>query len=69
MGKTIKATTLVWLRETPFDAGTAFAVADAPDVDAKDPVQIDTGTASLWLRQGKALDIAAVPPAPAKKKP
>lgn len=64
MGKIIKATTLVWLRETPFNAGTAFAVADAPDLDAKDPVQIDAGIAALWLRQGKAEDVTT----PAKKK-
>jgi hypothetical protein len=66
MGKTIKARTLVWLRETPFDAGTVFAVAEAPDVDAKDPVQIDTGMAALWLRQGKAEDVTS--PTPTKKK-
>ncbi len=66
MAKTIKAKTLVWLRDTPFDARTEFAVADVPDIDAKNPVQIDTGMAALWLRQGKAEDVSS--PTPAKKK-
>lgn len=56
----IRALTLVWLREQPHEAGTAFAVAETPDPAATDPVQVDAGTAALWLRQEKA---AEVPPA------
>ena len=50
----IQALTLVWLRDTPYDAGTEFKVVDVVDAAAKSPVQIDRGTADLWLRQTKA---------------
>lgn len=63
MSQIIVAATLVWLREQPFDAGTRFAVVDRVDTAATDPVQVDAGTAALWLRHGKATGAAA----PARK--
>ncbi len=52
--RTITAKTLVWLHDRPHDAGAKFAVVDKPDPAAKDPAQIDPGTAALWLQQQKA---------------
>lgn len=62
MSRTLSANTLIWLRDKPYDAGTVFAVADKPDPAATKPVQVDAGTADLWVREGKAAAVA-----PAKK--
>ena len=50
----IVAKTLVWLREQPHEAGTEFEVVETPDVSATAPVQVDAGTAALWLRHKRA---------------
>ena len=62
MSRTITANTLLWLRDKPYDAGTEFAVVEKPDLGATQPVEVDIGTADLWVRQGKAAEAA-----PAKK--
>lgn len=54
MGKIIVAKTLLWLREASHEAGTQFAIVDAPDPAATSPVEVDAGTAALWLRHGRA---------------
>lgn len=57
----IVAKTLVWLREQPHEAGTVFAVVEVPDPAPTGPVEIDAGTASLWLRHKTAEEVAASP--------
>jgi len=57
----IVAKTLVWLREQPHEAGTEFAVVEVPAPAATDPVEIDAGTASLWLRHKTAEVVASLP--------
>jgi len=53
----VVAKTLLWLREQSHEAGTELDVVTAPDLDAKSPVQVDAGTAALWLRHGKAAEV------------
>lgn len=55
----IVAKTLLWLREQPHEEGTEFAVVETPDPKASKPVEIDAGTAALWLRHGKAEEAKA----------
>lgn len=57
----IVAKTLLWLREQPYEAGTEFAVVETVDPAATDPVEVDAGTASLWLRRDKAGEVSTVP--------
>lgn len=55
----LRALTLLWLHERPHDAGTEFAVVENPDRAAEKPVQVDRGTAALWVRHGKAETVEA----------
>ena len=53
----IVAKTLLWLREQQHEAGTEFAVVETPAPKATKPVEVDAGTATLWLRHGKAAEV------------
>lgn len=48
MSKTVTCSTLVWLRDRQFEAGTKFAVVDVPE-QAHD---VDPATAAAWERNG-----------------
>lgn len=48
MSKTVTCSTLVWLRERPFEAGTKFNLVDAP----KSATEVDPATAAAWERNG-----------------
>lgn len=48
MYKTVTCSTLVWLREQQFEAGTTFTVVDDP----KTARQVDPTTAAAWGRNG-----------------
>lgn len=67
MAKIIRALTLKWLREKSYEAGTEFAVVDVPNPDADNPVEIDPGTADLWVRH-KTVEVVktSAPGKPAK---
>lgn len=48
MKKTVTCNRLVWLREVPHEAGTAFHVVENPEK----PKEVDPTTAAAWERNG-----------------
>lgn len=55
----LTANTLLWLHERPHERGTEFKVVEKPDPAATKPVEVDPGTAALWQRRGKAIEVTA----------
>lgn len=45
---------LVWVRDVPHEAGTAFTVAAEP----KKPTEIDAGQLAGWQREGWLADVS-----------
>ena len=59
----IRALTLVRAHEAAFERGTEFEVVDAPDPAKRDPAQVGSAVARIWLREKWAEPVEAGKPA------
>lgn len=55
----IRTLTLVRAHEVSFERGSEFDLVDPPDPARRDPAQVGSATARIWLREKWAEPVAA----------